>query len=140
MHNKPIQTVLGFDFGMKKIGVAIGQSITQTASPLQRINALDGIPNWSHIETLINTWAPDALIVGLPLNMDGSPQNITFAAKKFARRLESFYKLPVFLMDERLTTKSALSQFDKQAHKKNNLDSLAAVIIVESWLREQLHD
>lgn len=135
-----INTVLGFDFGMRKIGVAIGQSITKTASPLPKLAAQDGIPSWDNIKTLIQTWQPDALIVGLPLNMDGSTQDITFSAKKFARRLESFYQLPVFLMDERLTTKSAQSHFDKQAHKKADLDSLAAVIIVESWLREHTND
>lgn len=140
MHSATIHTVIGFDFGMRKIGIAVGQSVTKTASPLAKLNAQDGIPNWAHVGTLIKAWQPDALVVGLPLNMDGTTQDITFAAQKFSRRLKAFYRLPVFMMDERLTTKSAQSHFDKQAHKKADLDSLAAVIIVESWLREPTHD
>jgi putative Holliday junction resolvase len=135
-----IKTVIGFDFGMRKIGIAVGQIVTQTASPQPQIKATDGIPHWPHIAEIIERWHPDALIVGLPLNLDGSDQDITFSARKFARRLEAFYHLPVFLMDERLTTKTARRDFGKQAHKKSSLDSLAAVLIVESWLREHAND
>ena len=132
-----IHSALGFDFGMKKIGVAIGQLVTNTASPLSPVKATDGIPEWDQIISHINQWHPDILLVGLPLNMDGTDQDITHAARKFARRLTNTYNLPVEMVDERLTTRSALSDFDKTTRKKISLDSLAAVLIVESWLRDQ---
>jgi putative Holliday junction resolvase len=134
------QTILCFDFGMSKIGVAIGQAITRTARPLQNIKAQDGIPSWEQIQQLIDEWAADALVVGLPYNMDGSLQDITFAARKFSRRLEAKFRLPVFLSDERLTTKEALSLLKDKGNKKTDLDSMAAVLILESWFREHSHD
>ena len=132
--------VLGFDFGMKFIGVATGQTITQTATPLTTLKAIDGIPNWDEIAQLIEEWRPEALLVGLPLNMDGTSQLITNCANKFANRLKQKYKLPVFLVDERLSTweskqrsprrSNALSQ--KQLLKIN---ATAAAIIVDQWLK-----
>ncbi len=131
------QTVLCFDFGMRKIGVAIGQSVTKTARPLQNIKATDGIPNWDLIANLIAEWTADALVVGLPYNMDGSEQTITLAARKFARRLEAKFHLPVHMKDERLSTKEALAQLQAKNDKKTEVDSYAAALILESWLREQ---
>ena len=77
------QTLLGFDFGTKSIGVATGQMITATAQPLDAIKANDGIPNWNIVEKVIKEWLPDLVIIGLPLNMDGTEQPITQRAKKF---------------------------------------------------------
>lgn len=134
-----IHTVLGFDFGMKKTGVAIGQTITKTARPLSIIAMKDGIPDWALIEALINTWKADALIVGIPLNMDRTEQPITHAARKFARRLAHRFKLPVFEMDERLSTIEAKSRLFEQGAKAEELrtaDSVAAQVILEGWLNE----
>lgn len=132
--------VLGFDFGMKLIGIATGQSITQSATPLTCINAANGIPNWEEISQLIQTWKPDALIVGSPLNMDGSMQLITHCAHKFANRLRHKYQLPVHLVDERLSTWESKQYI--QNHSKNpsnkqlvKINATAAAIIVEQWLQ-----
>lgn len=137
MSNK---TVLGFDFGMKHIGVAVGQTITRTATPLTSLKAIDGIPNWDEIAKLISTWGAKALIVGIPLNMDGTDQPITAAAKKFSNRLHARYKLPVHPVDERLTTVEAKQQiFEAAGYRaldKNAIDSYSAKIILESWLRD----
>lgn len=131
-------TVLGFDFGMKHIGVAVGQTITRSANPLSSLKAKDGIPNWDNISKLITTWNAKALVVGIPLNMDGTEQPITAAAKKFSNRLEARFNLPVHHVDERLTTVEAKQQlFDSSGYKaldKSSIDSYSAKLILESWL------
>lgn len=134
-------TVLGFDFGMKHIGVAVGQTITRTANPLTSLKALDGIPKWDEIAKIITTWNAQALVLGIPLNMDGTEQPITAAAKKFGNRLEAQFKLPVHRVDERLTTVEAKQQlFDSSGYKaldKASIDSYSAKLILESWLQSQ---
>lgn len=122
--------LLGFDFGMKYIGVATGQEITKTANPLTCLVAKDGIPNWHEVEKLINTWKPTALIVGLPLNMDGTEQPITACARRFANRLQHKYKLQVHLVDERLTSWEA----KQTASNFAEVNAKAAALIVEQWL------
>lgn len=129
-------TILAFDFGMKRIGVAIGQKITQHARPLTTIPATDGIPKWSDIKALITKWEVNQLIVGLPLNVDGSDQEITLAAKKFSRRLRAKFNLPVALVDERYSTKHARSSTNFHRHEKAQIDSCAAAVILETWLRQ----
>ena len=135
MQNK---TVLAFDFGTKSIGVAIGQSVTGTAAPLSALKANDGIPNWEIISTLIEQWQPDGLLVGLPLNMDGTEQDITQRAKKFANRLHGRYGLNVVTHDERLSTVDAKARlFELGGFKKlskDKVDSVSACLIYESWL------
>lgn len=139
MLKKTPSVLLGFDFGMRKIGVAVGQAITKSASPLTIIKAKDGIPSWTLVESLIKTWEADALVVGIPYNMDGSEQEISFAARKFAARLEVRYRLPVFLMDERLTTVEAKREWKARRGShliEQEVDSVAAKLILESWFRE----
>lgn len=130
--------VLGFDFGMKRIGVAVGQTISMQASTLKTLKAKDGVPNWQELELLIKEWQPHELVVGLPLNLDGSMQQITFAAKKYAKKLRARYDLVVHEEDERLSTVEARAMlFDEggyQALKKAEVDSLAAVVITQQWL------
>lgn len=137
-NHQNIKRVLGFDFGMKRIGVAVGQTISQSASPLKTLSARDGVPNWDELDRLMNEWQPEALIVGLPLNMDGSKQPITFAAAKFAKKLRNRYELPVFEEDERLSTVEAKAMIFEdsgyQGLQKSNIDSMAAVVIIEQWL------
>ena len=130
------KSVLGFDFGMRKIGVAIGQTVSATANPLEIISAQDGIPDWEDIKKLIDTWQVDALVVGIPFNMDGSNSEITHAARKFSRRLEAKFHLAVHLVDERLTTKSAEAELRQHNKHKLQVDSYAAALILESWLQE----
>lgn len=103
-------TALAFDFGTKSIGCAIGQSITGTAQALPAFKAQDGIPNWEAIEKCLKEWKPDVVIVGLPLNMDGTEQDLTLRARKFANRLQGRFGVNVHLQDERLTTTQARSE------------------------------
>ena len=94
------RTVLAFDFGTKSIGVAVGQEVTGTASPLAALKARDGIPDWQQIAALYEEWQPHLVVVGLPLNMDGSEQEMTQRAKKFANRLHGRFKVAVETCDE----------------------------------------
>ena len=129
--------ILGFDFGSKSIGVAVGQRITGTATPLAALTARDGIPNWERVAAIYQEWLPQLVVVGLPLNMDGSFQQITFAARKFANRLHAKFNIPVHTWDERLTTTDAKARlFELGGAKKldkGKVDSVSACIIVESW-------
>lgn len=131
------EVVLGFDFGLKRIGVALGQSVTKTARLLPTLAAVNGKPDWSKIRTLIDEWQPDILVVGLPLNLDDTPQPITAQARQFADKLIKHYQLPVDLIDERLTTKEARARvFEQQGYRglqATDIDSVAAVLIVEDY-------
>lgn len=136
------RTVLGFDFGMKYIGIAVGQEITNSASVLGSIKATDGIPNWDNVAGYIKEWQPDFIIVGLPLNMDGTEQNVTASAKKFGNRLHSRFGLPVEFQDERLTTVDAKAQlFERGGYRnltKENVDAQSAVLIIESYFENNI--
>ncbi|EKD54380.1 MAG: hypothetical protein ACD_60C00090G0029 [uncultured bacterium] len=135
------QTLFGFDFGMKRIGIAIGQTITKTARPLITIQASKGVPNWDKLTKLIHTWEPDAFIIGIPLNMDGTEQPITHMARSFGRELQKHYHLPIFEIDERLSTKDAKERlFEEGGYKAlqdGQVDSVAAQLILQNWLNEQ---
>ena len=123
--------IMGFDFGMKRIGVAVGQKVTQTASGLTVVQACDGIPRWEQLDKLILDWQPEKFIVGLPLNMDGSKSEMSQKAHKFSRRMSSRYNIPSEMFDERLTS------FEAREHEeKTHIDAIAARLILESWLRE----
>jgi putative holliday junction resolvase len=139
MHSMPAEgVVIGFDFGMRSMGVAVGQAVTRTATPLAALKARDGVPDWALVTTLINNWQPHALVVGIPLNMDGTEQPVTVAARRFARKLGGRYRLPVHEVDERLTTVEARTQlFEQGGYKaldKTAVDSYAAKLMVEQWL------
>lgn len=133
--------VLGFDFGMKRIGVAVGQMLTQTARPLETIKASNGIPDWDRLQKLVKLWQPNAFVVGIPLNMDGTEQPLTTNAKQFAKSLEDRFKLPVYGIDERLSTKDARERIFKEggfkALQKSQVDSVAAQLILQNWLAQQ---
>lgn len=130
--------LLAFDFGTKRMGVATGQSITATAAPLAPVPARDGIPDWDRLDQAFKEWQPEAVIVGLPLNMDGTESELSHLARKFARRLHARYRLPVFMQDERLTSRAARAEledaFSRRKGKLPSLDSTAAVLILEAWL------
>lgn len=137
------QRVLGFDYGTRQIGVAVGQTLTGNARPLKELRARDGIPDWDQIGALLKEWEPDALIVGLPLNMDGTPSEMSARAEKFARRLQGRFQLPVHCIDERLSTfeaKQTLRDSGRRAptsYRDNPVDSLAAALLLETWLSSQ---
>ncbi|MFV9998064.1 MAG: Holliday junction resolvase RuvX [Arsenophonus endosymbiont of Dermacentor nuttalli] len=134
------RTIIAFDFGTLSIGIAIGQEITATARPLTALKAKDSKPNWLEIEKILQEWQPELTIVGLPLNMDGTEQPISNQARKFANRLHGRFGIQVTLHDERLSTIEAKAQLFKQggyrALNKSNIDSISAVIILESWFEQ----
>lgn len=132
---------LGFDFGYKRIGVAVGNALTGRARPLKTLKAEEGIPSWPLVDSLIQSWNPKALIVGLPSHIDGTEQYTTHAAKHFAQTLTACFKRPVYLSDERLSTVEARAQLFEaggyQKIKQAEVDSFAACIILEQWLQHQ---
>jgi putative Holliday junction resolvase len=132
------RTLLGFDFGTHKIGVAVGQTLTGTATPLTTLSAVKRQPDWDAITRLIAEWRPDALVVGLPMEMTDNEADNAPRAKKFARQLEGRYHLPVHLADERLTSREAWTRLGRAAHKDvTRVDAMAAKLILETWLEEQ---
>jgi putative Holliday junction resolvase len=134
-------TVLGFDFGTTRIGVAVGQALLGQARPLSPLKANDGIPNWDVIEKIVAEWQPDAFVVGLPLNMDGSENEMCQRARKFAKRLHGRFNRPYHMMDERLSSYEAKGQVIAQGgnrnFKENSVDGLAAQMIIESWFAQR---
>lgn len=139
-----LRLLLGFDYGTKQIGVAVGQAITRQARELCVLKAQNGIPDWNQVEALIKEWQPDALVVGLPLNMDGTPSEMSTRAEKFARRLNGRFNLPVHTHDERLTTYAAkgerLAQGQRGGYRDNPVDALAAALLLQGWLEAHLED
>ena len=137
---RPLRLVLGFDYGTKQIGVAVGQVITGQARELCVLKAQNGVPDWSRVEALIKEWQPDAVVVGLPLNMDGTPSEMSERAEKFSRRLNGRFNLPAYTHDERLTTFEAKGQRLKQGqrggYREQPVDALAAALLLEGWLEQ----
>ncbi|MGL4268361.1 MAG: Holliday junction resolvase RuvX [Plesiomonas sp.] len=136
------RTMMAFDFGTKSIGVAIGQEITATARPIASLKARDGIPDWGQLEKLLKEWKPDLVVVGLPLNMDGTEQPVTACARKFANRLQGRFGQKVVLHDERLSTVEARSHLFAsggfRALDKGRVDAASACVILESWFEQNL--
>ncbi|MGQ0699243.1 MAG: Holliday junction resolvase RuvX [Panacagrimonas sp.] len=134
---------LSFDFGHKRVGVAVGDSITGTARPLPTLSSATE-PDWKGIEHLLAEWRPEGLIVGLPLNDDGSDQPITTQARRFAEQLRQRSGLPVHLADERFSSRAADDSLrDARSSgrmtrrvRKGDRDGEAARVILEQWLRD----
>lgn len=131
------QQILCFDFGLNSIGVATGQAEMAIATPLQELKAKDGSPEWLQVEKLIKEWQPKKLLVGLPLNMDGSESTLSQKARKFGNRLNGRFGLEVEMVDERLTSHSAKEEMSEIGHKGNYknkpIDSVAACLILEQY-------
>lgn len=121
---------LGFDFGTKRIGIALGDTITQTARPLTTLSANNGTPDPKAIATLVSTWNPVGFVTGLPLMPSGEKGTIAHVATKFANRLQAAFDRPSFTIDERMTTQVA--RLDRSEH---GIDAVAAAIILEAWLK-----
>lgn len=132
----PSNYVLGFDFGLKYIGVAVGQFVTKTASPHSSIKAVNGIPNAGQLKELLDKWQPKTCVVGIPYNMDGTEQPMTFKARKFGNRLKNDYKVNVEFADERLTSWEVKNNPDNKNHDFNKINSEAAVVILEQWFND----
>ncbi len=136
-------TYLGFDFGLKKIGVAIGHAETGFASALTTITSIPKETRWRVIQELIVSWEPSGLIVGISRNMDGSDHDITRTIQKFARQLEGRFTLPVSLVDETLSSREAwhlLYEETGASHAKalKLQDQIAAQLILQTWLDQQI--
>lgn len=133
-----ITTVVGFDYGRKRIGIATGQTITNTARPCITVNQIDGNPDWESIANEIKQWKPQALIVGIPYYTDGGENKMTTVCRQFCYELEKRYKLPVFEVNEALSSDEAeetLAQRLKiNEQNKHEIDRMAAAIIVQRWL------
>jgi putative Holliday junction resolvase len=133
--------ILGFDFGLRRIGVAVGQAMTGTASRLQTVRN-GRQPDWAAIDTLLERWQPQALLVGLPLGAEGDETPMSSAARRFGRELEQRYGLAVHYADERLSSRAAEARFAElrasgELRRKNadQLDAISAQIILENWLQ-----
>ena len=131
---------MGFDYGHKRIGVAIGQGITNTATPVAIVNAKNGEPCWQEIQKLIQKWRPSILLIGMPLHMDGAQPKQIEAIETFKAQLQQHCDLDIEYVDERLTTQEARSQLrEKDKHNREpvkKVDAYAACLIVQSWLNE----
>ncbi len=136
------RTLLGFDYGQKKIGVAIGQEVTCVARELVTLPCPNQQPDWRAIGRLIDEWRPDALVIGVPYHMDGREHDLTHAARRFGRQLHGRYGLPVHEVDERLSSREAREQTAHEravGHRSRGglIDQVAARVILQDWLRQQ---
>ena len=138
------RTLMGFDHGSRKIGVAIGQEITASARPLTILPNRNQRPDWNAITRLIAQWRPDRLVVGLPYHLDGAESAQTRQAARFARQLQGRTGLPIETMDERLSSEAARDAFAelhrtgaRKRHRQTDIDDLAAALILEHWLQER---
>lgn len=136
------KTVIAFDYGINQIGLAVGQTLTGSANGIDVLRARDGQPNWDQVQSVIETWRPSLLLVGLPLNMDGTESDFCGRARKFGRRLHGRFGLETLMVDERLSTREAKSRDrersgkTRQSYRQDPIDNIAAQIILESWLSD----
>jgi putative Holliday junction resolvase len=135
-------TILAFDYGQRRIGIAIGQAVTATARALTTLQNRDGEPPWDEIRRLIEDWRPQLLLVGLPLHADGGDSAFGEATRHFAAALRQHFDLPVELQDEYLSSAEAQTQLREQRRSgargrrivKGDVDAVAAALILESWM------
>ena len=131
------KTYLGFDYGSKRIGIAVGNTVSGSASALDTVRVINGQPDWQHISRLISEWKPDALVVGWPVQMDGSANPITAAARRFGNQLNGRYQLDVHFIDERLSSQMALSEIREAGYNRRSrelVDSYAAREILQTFI------
>ena len=137
MSKRP-STLLAFDYGELSIGVAVGQTVTATATPLTTVRVRHRRPDWNRIASLVRSWEPDALVVGLPYTMEGAEQDSSRSARRFGNQLAGRFRLPVHWVDERLTTREARSRLVELGRPEDDDDPVAAQLILESWLRDNV--
>jgi putative Holliday junction resolvase len=130
-------TLLGFDYGTRKIGIAVGQTLTGTATPLETVRQVNQKPDWRRIGALIEEWQPEALVVGLPLDVDDSETDATQPALRFSRQLEGRFHTTVHLVDERYSSFEARDRLRHRAKRRDDYDAVAAKLILETWLNER---
>jgi len=135
------ETLLAFDFGTRYVGIAVGNTVTGIAHPLEMIDAEANAMRFARITALVDEWHPQRLVVGLPLSLEGAENDMTRRARRFARQLEARYGLPVTLADERLSSASAEEMLAAagrggRSHKHHS-HALAAQIILQGFLDER---
>lgn len=133
------QTLLAFDFGLRRIGVAAGNTLLGTAEPVAVLRSRDGVPDWDAVAGLVAQWRPDLLLVGDPLNMDGSDSELCARARRFARRLYGRTGIAVELVDERLSSREARAALREQGpgRRRHAVDAVAAQVILHTWLSDR---
>lgn len=138
MPEDKIETVIGFDYGTSWIGIAVGQTLTAQARPLSAIKSFKQSPDWQAISRLLDEWKPQKLIVGLPTSEYAETKYMTDRASRFSRQLQGRYSIDTELIDERLTTREAYTIAINSGNRKSKqeIDSISAVLITETWLRE----
>ena len=143
----PGGTWLAFDFGLRRIGVAVGQTTTRTANPLAIVRHGDQAPDWDHLRSLVDEWRPAGFLVGLPLGPEGKETPMSGRARAFGKALEARFDRPVDWCDERLSSQAAERRFADQraagaARRKDaaQLDAMAAAIFLENWLQSLPHE
>ena len=137
-HNQREGNIIGFDFGQKRIGVAIGNNISKSAQALITIESASNNQKFEAIQKIMDEWQPVSIVVGVPFNVDGSEHKVTNLCKKFAKQLEQKYALPIHLIDERYTSIEASYEIQHKKidlkKKKLLIDQIAAKIILQSYL------
>ena len=131
---------MAFDFGIKHIGIAIGQEITKTASTFYSIKALEGQPDWNELDDIIDEWKPDLIVVGDPYNMDGSRSKIQDMSDRFSDALYKRYQIQLEKTDERLSSREAnerLQNLEIGTKSSSNKHSISAQVILEDWFRSK---
>lgn len=135
------ETIIAIDFGLRNIGVAVGNTLSLTSRPLTILQARDGVPDWGALSSIFDEWRPDRILVGNPLNMDDSESDMGRQAARFARRIEGRFGLPVILVDERLSSREAKANALAAGHRGDfasiPVDDEAAAIILATWLHQQ---
>jgi len=139
--DQPSGVWLGIDFGLKRIGVAVGNTLLGTAEPLSVMRNINGTPEWATLDAWVQEWLPAGFVIGLPLSADGEVQEITQVAKGFGKRCAERYSLPVRWMDERYSSIQAsetIAQLRRSGQRakrtrKEDVDTLAAALILERW-------
>jgi putative Holliday junction resolvase len=139
----PVQTLLAFDVGGRRIGVAVGNTVSMSARELGVLDMRDGGPDWPTLDRWIREWRPNRLVVGDPATLDGGDQPVRAMARKFGREAGARYRLPVEQVDERTSSIEAAQRFaagraagQRKRHQAAQLDAVAAAIILERWMRE----
>ena len=133
-------TVLAFDFGTRRVGVALGNTLIRVAHPLVTIEGDSDATMIAALAALVDEWRPSRLVVGLPMHADGTPHEMTSRTKEFAQRLGERFSLPVELIDERWTTQAAQDQLDAEGRGRSGRaerDQIAAQLILQAWFDEQ---
>ena len=135
------ETIIAIDFGLRNIGVAVGNTLSLTSRPLTILQARDGVPDWDALSSIFDEWRPDRILVGNPLNMDDSESDMGRQAARFARRIEGRFGLTVTLVDERLSSREAQANALTAGHRGDfasiPVDDEAAAIILATWLHQQ---